>query len=173
MATDGTWAFDADRAGAPLEAWGHYYVEVVPSFSGGQSRAVSTRVGPLSLPGDGGAPVAVLVKPVQLALLEGSAAGGAMTTRWATAHVFDLTNGDEIEAGAASVSLWIGSSQAPLSWGPISARSSAYAVQFPGGQFAAAPPAQATYRMTTTTGSGAPAGGPPSTSTLVIGLDRP
>src|SRR5258708_26127495 len=99
VARDATWAFGADQSGKPLNAWGHYYVEVVPDFSASQMRAVATRAGPLALPGSGPAPIDIQVKPVQLEVLEERAAGLPMLAQWATAHVFDTTSGDEIQAG--------------------------------------------------------------------------
>jgi hypothetical protein len=96
----------------------------------------------------------VVVKPVQLDLLEESAAGTPMALEWATAHVFDPASGDELEDAAASVSLLVGASTTPLTWGSIVGSSSAYSVRFPNAQFAAPPPAQPTYQITTSESAG-------------------
>jgi len=144
VARDGTWAFSSDQAGNPLDAWGHYYVEFVPAFSGTRGGpGASTRVGPLALPGDGAGPIAVQVKPVQLDVLEEAAVGQPLALEWATAHVFDPATGDEIQSGA-SVSIVVGGAATPMTWGTIARGELGYFVQF-----TTPPPAAPGYVITT------------------------
>jgi hypothetical protein len=148
VATDGTWAFD----GVP--AWGHYFVQIVADF--GQSPAVSSLAGPLSVPGTG-APVAVTVQPVQAVASE-EGMGGSFAVDWASAHVFDPSSGAELQAGAATVSIDVGGSSTAMPWTTTGGQS-LYFVEFP-----TPPAAQASY---TIAASGQAFGSMPMSSTLV------
>lgn len=138
VAKDGTWAFSG------LDSWGHYYVQLEPGFPRGArvSTGAATRVGPLSVPGSTGAPVAVTVRPVQIDVFEQGSAGGAMQVVAASAHLVEVT------PGMANVSILVGATRTSL---PYDSGTLAYAVQF-----SPPAPAQATYAITTSQTTVAP-----------------
>ncbi|MDP8999280.1 MAG: hypothetical protein M3O46_04140 [Myxococcota bacterium] len=131
VAKDNTWAFSG------LDPWAHYYVQLEPGFPRGARVAsgAATRVGPVSVPGSTGAPLAVTVRPVQLDVFEQSSAGSAMQVVAASAHLV------EVSEGMASVSILVGATATPM---PYDSTNRAYYVQF-----APPSPAQATYAVTT------------------------
>jgi len=118
-------------------------------FDAGSTGAV-TRIGPLALSAGASSPIAVHVKPVDLAVFEEvSAASGALQVLAASAHL------TEVRPGSAVVSIQIAGLSTPM---PFDATKSAYYVQF-----TTPPAAQPTYQITT-----APtAGGTPTTWSLV------
>ena len=148
VATDGTWAFD------DVSAWGHYYVQIVADF--GKTPAIGSLAGPLTVPSTGG-PVAVTVKPVQ-AVASQHAASGSVLLDWASAHVFDPSDGSEVQSSAATVSIDVGGTSTPMPW-TTTGNQSLYFVEF-----ASPPAAQASY---TITASGQVIGSMPASWTLV------
>jgi hypothetical protein len=138
----GAWTFGGSPD-AGLAAWAHYYVQMEADFNvdGGAPSAIAALAGPLGVPSTG-APVGVDVPPVQLNVLESRAPGGSMQLQWVLAHVFDPATGDEI-VGSATVSIAVGGSSQTIPW-------SAAADGGVNGyfrQFAAPPPAQASYTV--------------------------
>jgi hypothetical protein len=146
VAIDGTWAFDGLPAGT------HYYVVVVDDFAlqGNTGSAVSAIVGPLSVPAeapdaaaDGGG-LAVNVVPVQLALLESKVTGG-WQAQWASAHVFDPSQGSEL-LGTSQVAVTIGGQPVALPWQGADAGTGASSYF---ARFSPPPAAQASYAFVT------------------------
>jgi hypothetical protein len=162
LALDGTWAFSADQSGKPLDAWDHYYVQVVPQLSATQIKAAATRVGPLALPGSGGAPIAIQVKPVQLEVLEEKAAMKPMYLQWASAHLFDPASGNDVQAGA-TVSILVGATPTPMPWVSSGNGAPAYFHEFQSNTI----PAQATYQITSSLQ------GSPAQATWTLTADPP
>jgi hypothetical protein len=152
VATDGTWAFDNVPAG------GHYYVQIVADF--GKTPAIGTLAGPLSAPSTGGA-VAVTVKPVQ-AVASQHAASDSLVLDWASAHVFDPSDGSELQSNAATVSIDVGGTSTPMPW-TTTGNQSLYFIDF------ATPPATPPAAQTsyTITASGQAIGSMPASWTLV------
>ncbi len=148
VATDGTWAFE----GVP--AWDHYFVQIVADF--GKTPAIGTFAGPLSVPGTGG-PVAVTVQPVQTIASE-HGMSGAYAVDWASAHLFDPSDGSELQGSAATVSIGVGGASTPMPW-TMTGGQSLYFVSF-----ATPPAAQASY---TVTASGQALGSMPASWKLV------
>jgi hypothetical protein len=144
VAKDDTWAFDGLPAGS------HYYVVIVDDFApqgGGKGSAVPAIVGPFSVPAaapDAGAQ-AVHVQPVQLALLESKVAGGSWQAQWASAHVFDPSQGTEL-AGTSQVDVVIGGTPIALPWQGADAGTAASSYF---AQFSPPPAAQSTYSVVT------------------------
>jgi hypothetical protein len=137
VARDLTWAFQG------LAAWGHYYVQFEPGFPVGSGVSVGalTRIGPLVLSATAGAPVAVSVKPVQIDVFEQSATGGPLQVQTASAHLV------EMGAGAATVSLLLGTTATPMPWTTLKDAVSTYSAYY--AQFVTPPGAQPTYQVTT------------------------
>lgn len=148
VASDGTWAFDG------VAASGHAFVRIVADF--GQTPAVATFAGPLSVPSTGG-PVAVTVKPVQAVASEHGMAGSYVVD-WASAEVFDPSNGAELQSSAANVSIDVGGATTPMPWTTMQ-QEGLYFVQF-----GSPPAAQASY---TIAASGQAFGSTPASWTLV------
>lgn len=135
VASDGTWAFD----GVP--AWDHYFVQIVADF--GKTPAIGTFAGPLSVPGTGG-PVAVTVQPAQVIASE-HGMSGSYELDWASAHVFDPSDGAELQGSAATVSIDVGGASTPMPWTTTGGQS-LYFVSF--GMPGMPPAAQASYTIT-------------------------
>lgn len=148
VASDGTWAFD----GVP--AWEHYFVRIVADF--GQSPAIATFAGPLSAPSTGG-PVAVTVKPIQ-AIASEHGMGGSYVVDWASAEVFDPSNGAELQGSSATVSIDVGGTTTTMPWTTMQ-QEGLYFLEFP-----SPPAAQASY---TISASGQAFGSMPTSWTLV------
>lgn len=142
VAKDHTWAFSS------LATWAHYYVVIEPGFPArvAPSKGVATRIGPLAVPNDPGAPVDVHVKPVQFDVLEDQGMSSAFDVQAASAHLFDPTTGGEVGSGA-SVSIAIGTMSAAIPWLPSA---SAYEVHF-----TPPPAAQPKYQIATSLTPGA------------------
>lgn len=134
VATDGTWAFD----GVP--AWGHYFVRIVADF--GTSPAIATFAGPLSVPGTAG-PVAVTVQPVQ-AIASEHGTSPTFVLDWASAYVFDPSDGAELQDSAATVAMNVGGTSTPMPWTTTGGQSLYFV------DFTAPPAAQSSYTITAT-----------------------
>jgi hypothetical protein len=142
VANDDSWAFSG------LSPWEHYYVVLIDNFriSTTSGNSIPAIIGPLTVP-SGPADAGTLdasVKPVQLSLLESSAAGGPWQVQWASAHVFDPGLGAEI--ATAQVGVVIGATTTTMPWQGADAAvgASSYFVQF-----AQPPAAQPTYGVLT------------------------
>jgi hypothetical protein len=169
VARDGTWAFDRLGAdgGAP---WSHYYVQAAVVFSGKAGRPpVSAVVGPLS---GGASNVAIVVRPLQVTVLESRLAGGSMQLDWVLARLFDPTTGVEI-TGGAQVSVTAGGTATALAPTMLGAAGQVYFVQF-----AQPPAAQPGYTVTASHPSFGDAGltaqlvaDPPAFDGTITGID--
>lgn len=135
VAKDQTWAFSG------LDPWGHYYVTIEPGHLadagviGEGPIAVLTRVGPLVVPDNSAAPVAIQAKPVQLDVYEQAAPTATLQVETATARVVETTQ------GGSGVSISIGGSSNALAWSDATKE---YLLQF-----SPPPAAQAAYEMAT------------------------
>lgn len=110
LGSDGAWAFDLTALDAGSDE-ARYFVEITAQF--GSAASIARTVGPLSP----GAPAAVSVLPVQIAVIESRVAGGGvMQVRSASAKVFDPSTGAEILDGSAIVTLAVGPTSIPLTW---------------------------------------------------------
>jgi hypothetical protein len=143
VATDGTWAFPG------LDAYAHYYVEIVSHFNviaaPEHHFAVRAIVGPLVVPSSG-APVPVQVKPVQIEVLESRPMGGSLQLQVAAAQVFDPGNTDLIQN--AGVAIGVGDASTNMPWlgepdGGDGGVGGAYQAEFP-----LPTPAQSSYTVT-------------------------
>jgi hypothetical protein len=99
VATDGTFAF------SDLPAWGHYYLVAGVKFGTGTNvHSVAATVGSLSIP-SAGTPLPIVIRPVQLELLQQTSPSSPNAIAWASAHLFDPTSGVELTSGAVSLTV--------------------------------------------------------------------
>jgi hypothetical protein len=137
VALDGTYAFNG------LAAWGHYYLRAVGKFTPPSGNAVSidTVVGPVTIPSTG--PVALVLKPVEIELLESETSQQSLSFEWASAHVFDPASGAELTD--ATVTLSAGGQQLAMPYGTNISGGQSYFVQP-----SSSVPAAATYTLQVT-----------------------
>ncbi len=139
VALDGTYAFNG------LAAWGHYYVRAVGKFTPPSGPvSIDTVVGPIAIPSTG--PTALVLKPVEIELLESTTTQQPLSLEWASAHVFDPASGAELTD--AAVTLVAGSQQISMPYGANIEGGQSYFVQ-PSSAVAAA----ATYTVQATSPS--------------------
>jgi hypothetical protein len=146
----GTWAFGGLSPSVP------YYLQVVVEFD--TVNEVSRVVGPLYVPGDGGA-FTIDVPPVSLNLLEAQTAGGAPMLELASATLFDPATGAQVVDGG-TVTLALGDASVVLPWNPAR---SAFSYVAP-----AQTPGQSTYAVTVT-----PPGATPAPTVWQLAVDPP
>lgn len=131
VGSDGSWAF------SDLPAWGHYFVQAGADF-GGQV-AVGAVAGPLTVPPTPGASTDIVIKPVQLTIVQQASAGGTMQLQQALAYVWNPVDGSP--AKGASVTIAAGGSAVAMQesaqggaeaytavFSPLAAAQSAYTV---------------------------------------------
>jgi hypothetical protein len=109
VAEDGTFAF------SHLEKWGHYYLQGEVRFgNGAHAKGVASTVGSFTIPAPS-KPIAIVVRPVFLELLQEATSGGATLLSWASAHLYDPASGTEVTHG--SVSFTAGGMSYPMPYG--------------------------------------------------------
>lgn len=142
VAADGTWAFSGRDVG------GHYYVQLVAAVQSTPSAVpnqASTLIGPLTAPS--GQPQALQIGPVFASVLQSNGFGGAPEINQVSAQVYDTVTGDAVTD--AAVSILVGDASVPLAWDP-GADTPSYRAYFESGA-----PAQATYRVSSSSWDGA------------------
>jgi hypothetical protein len=136
VADDGTFAFSR------LDNWGHYYLQGEARFgNGAHARGVASTVGSFTIPAPS-KPIAIVVRPVLLEVLQQAPSGGATLLSWASAHLYDPASGTEVTLG--SVSLTAGGMSYPMPYGTNAGGAHSFNVNLPAGT-----PGGTTFTITT------------------------
>ncbi len=124
VALDGTFAFNN------VEAWDHYYIQAVARFGDGKTAtSVATVVGPFAVPGKNEG-IAIQVRPVYLEVLQQTASGKTVAN-WASAHLYDVSTGAELNAGKVSITL--DNKRFAMPYGQNASGTKSFYVAFPAG----------------------------------------
>jgi hypothetical protein len=125
IAEDGTFAFSR------LPAWSHYYLQGEVRFGEDASAtAVASTVGSFSVPAPS-KPIAIVVRPVFLEVLQEAPSGGSTLLSWASAHLYDPASGREVTHG--SVSLTANGTSFPMPYGTNAGGTQSFNVNLPSG----------------------------------------